>query len=253
MLRRIAVVYLLLYLSIILLSAYPAQAVTGSTVRYKSGDETVQGYLAVPQGAGPFPAVVVIHEWWGLDDWIRQNTERLADQGYVALAVDLYRGRVTADPEEAHELMRGVPDDRATRDLRAAVAHLKSRSDVIPQKIGAIGWCMGGGYALTMALNIPDLAACVVNYGRLVSEKTSIAQIGCPVLGIFGEEDRGIPVMSVRAFERICAEAGKSVQIVVYPGAGHAFMNENNTRGYHAEATRDAWDRIMTFLAKSLK
>lgn len=238
---------------LIVLSSHPAFSATGSAVSYSSGNEKVQAYVAVPAGKGPFPAIVVIHEWWGLNDWVRECTKKLADQGYLALAVDLYRGKATADPNEAHELMRGVPGDRATRDLAAAVAYLKTRPDARKDRIGAIGWCMGGGYALSMALTIPDLAACVVNYGSLVTEPSSIAKIACPILGHFGEDDRGIPAASVREFEKACKTAGKSVDIKLYPGAGHAFINENNTAGYRAAAAQDAWTRTFAFFEKTLK
>ncbi len=112
-----------------------------------------------PAGKGPFPALVVIHEWWGLNDWVKGQASKLADQGYVSLAIDLYRGKVATTPDMAHEIMRGVPEDRAKRDLHAAVEFLKSQPNVKKDRIGAIGWCMGGGYALDVALQEPDLAA----------------------------------------------------------------------------------------------
>src|SRR5947209_5479806 len=115
-------------------------AAEGKPVSYKSGDETVQGMLYTPQGKGPFPALIVIHEWWGLDDWVKEQASKFADAGYMAVAIDLYRGKSTANPEEAHELMRGVPEDRAKRDLRAAFDYLKSRKEVKPDRIGSIGW-----------------------------------------------------------------------------------------------------------------
>jgi len=127
------------------LFALSAWAATPKNVSYKSGDETVQGVLYAPEGKGPFPAIVVIHEWWGLNDWVKQQAAKLSDQGYVTLAVDLYRGKVASTPEEAHEIMRGVPEDRAKRDLHAAVEYLKSLPDVNKDRIGSIGWCMGGG------------------------------------------------------------------------------------------------------------
>ena len=114
------------------------------TVTYKSGEETVNGFLALPDGDGRHPAIVVIHEWWGLNDQVKEDAQKLAAQGYVALAVDLYRGKVATTPDEAHELMRGVPDDRGIRDLEAAFAYLAARPDVKPGKIGSVGWCMGG-------------------------------------------------------------------------------------------------------------
>src|ERR1700733_1686063 len=114
----------------------------GKAVSYKSGDETVSGMIYAPAGHGPFPALIVIHEWWGLNDWVKQQAEKLAAQGYVALAVDLYRGKVADNPDLAHELMRGVSPDRATRDLQAAYDLLASQPNVKKDRIGSIGWCM---------------------------------------------------------------------------------------------------------------
>src|ERR1700761_6510096 len=117
-----------------------AFSATASDVTYKSGDETVHGILYTPSGKGPFPGIVVIHEWWGLNDWVKEQASKLADQGYVTLAIDLYRGKVATTPNEAHEFMGGVPQDRAKRDLEAAFNFLQSRSDVKKDRIGAIGW-----------------------------------------------------------------------------------------------------------------
>lgn len=128
---------------VLLLTAHQARAAE-ETVSYKSGDETVSAFLAKPDGKGPFPGVIVIQEWWGLDNWIKDQARALAKEGNVALAVDLYRGKVTNKPEEAHQLMMGTPRDRAMRDLKAAYAYLQGRAEVRKNKIGAIGWCMGG-------------------------------------------------------------------------------------------------------------
>src|SRR5271170_7764833 len=149
----------------LLLLASSAFASDSKSVSYKSGDETVQGIVYTPAGKGPFPALIVIHEWWGLNDWVKDQAGKLADQGYVALAVDLYRGKVADNPDLAHELMRGIPEDRATRDLRAAYDFLASLPNVKKNRIGSIGWCMGGGYSLDVALAEPHLAATVINYG----------------------------------------------------------------------------------------
>jgi len=122
-----------------LLLALPSVAATSKNVSYKSGDETVKGVLNIPQGKGPFPAIIVIHEWWGLNDWVKEQGSKLSDLGYVTLAVDLYRGKVATTPDEAHEIMRGVPEDRAKRDLHAAFNFLQSQPDVKKNRIGAIG------------------------------------------------------------------------------------------------------------------
>src|SRR5579862_2774724 len=174
------------------LVAVRADAPKTETVTFPNGAGTVTGFLATPEKPGRYPALVVIHEWWGLTDWVKEQTEKLAGQGYVALAVDLYRGKVTSDPEEAHELMRGLPDDRALSDLKAAFDYLSTRKDVDRGRIGSIGWCMGGGYSLQLAIHEPRLAACVVNYGALPTDPQELQQIGAPVLGNFGALDRGI-------------------------------------------------------------
>jgi carboxymethylenebutenolidase len=237
--------------SLIAASSIAARA-DGMPVSYKSGNETVHGVLYMPQGSGPYPGIIVIHEWWGLNDWVRQQAAKLADIGYAALAIDLYRDQVATTPEEAHELMRGVPPDRASRDLKASFEFLSSRKDIDSKRIGDIGWCMGGGYALDLAVAEPRLAAAVINYGHLMADATSIQKVRAPVLGIFGGQDRGIPVEDVRNFERLMKSAGKPVQIVVYPDAGHAFENPSNTKGYRQDDTADAWKHITTFLRQYL-
>jgi carboxymethylenebutenolidase len=211
------------------------------------------GYLSVPPAPGKKPALIVIQEWWGVDDWIREQTDRFAQQGYVALAVDLYRGRSTKSPEEAHELMRGMPEDRAMADLKAGIDYLSSRPDVDPERIGVIGWCMGGGYALALATADPRVKATAINYGRLVTEFDTVAKIQGPILGNFGSADRGIPADDVKAFGGLLTKAGKLGDIKIYEGAGHAFMNPNNTEGYNAEAARDAWGRIDRFFDRTLR
>jgi carboxymethylenebutenolidase len=227
--------------------------VTESSVTYLSGKDTVSSLLYLPEGKGPFPAIVAIHEWWGLNDWVKEKAKMLAEKGYAVLAVDLYRGKVATDPDEAHILMRGLPEDRAARDLEAAAAYLGSLKEVDPARVGSIGWCMGGGYSLATALNDSKLAACVICYGRLVTDTATIAKIPCPILGLFGEDDQGITPADVRAFETACKEAGKKIDVTIYKGAGHAFMNENNEKGYRKESTADAWAKIDAFLARTLK
>jgi carboxymethylenebutenolidase len=228
-------------------------AVKSRMVDYKSGSETVSGYLALPETPGRHPGLVVIHEWWGLNDWVKEQAQQLAAQGYVALAVDLYRGKTADTPEVAHELSRGLPQDRAVRDLRAAFAYLANRPDVAPDKIGSIGWCMGGGYSLLLAVNEPKLAACVVNYGSMPTEASAIQAIRAPVLGNFGADDRGITPEAVRAFESAMKKAGKKIDVKIFDGAGHAFENPNNKSGYRPEAAAAAWNREIEFFAATLK
>ena len=212
-----------------------------------------RGYLVLPEGSGKHPAVIVIQEWWGLSDWIRENTARFAKQGYVALAVDLYRGRATTDPGEAHELMRGLPEDRAMGDLKAGLSFLAARPDVDAEHIGSVGWCMGGGYSLALATAEPRLRAAVINYGRLVTTPAKIEAVHASLLGNFAGADRGIPTDDVRAFDKELKGARKEADIKVFDGKAHGFMNPNNKDGYDAQAATEAWSRIDGFFARTLK
>lgn len=230
-----------------------AFAAESKTVSYKSGDETVQGVLYTPSTRGSFPALIVIHEWWGLNDWVKQQADKLADLGYVTLTIDLYRGKVATTPEEAHEIMRGVPEDRAKRDLHAAFEFLAAQSTVKKDHIGAIGWCMGGGYALDVALQEPTLAADVINYGHLATDPEALKKINAPILGLFGAQDRGITPDDVHKFEQALKQLGKKVEVKIYDDAGHAFENPNNKSGYREADAADAWQRTVNFLAGTLK
>ena len=149
--------------------------------------------------------------------------------------------------------MSGLPDDRGLRDLDAAFAYLASRPDVDANKIGSIGWCMGGGWSIKLAEDQPKLAAFVVNYGPLPTDPAVISKIRAPMLGNFGADDKGIPPSAVQAFEATMKSDGKSPDIKIYPGAGHAFQNPDNKDGYRPEATTDANQRIEGFFAKYLK
>jgi carboxymethylenebutenolidase len=247
-------IFCLACLGILATSTFAAAAsVKTVTVQFKSGDESVSAYLALPDSAGAYPALVVIHEWWGLNDWVKEQARKFAEQGYVALALDLYRGKAAYDPSLAHELARGLPQDRALRDLRAAFDYLASRPEVNREKIGSIGWCMGGSLSLDLAIREPKLAACVVNYGAMTKDPEDIQKIQAPLLGIFGAEDRSIAVSAVEAFEKAMRAAGKSIDVKIYEGAGHAFENPNNKLGYKPAAAEDAWRHTLTFLDKTLK
>jgi len=230
-----------------------ALAADSKSVSYKSGDETVQALLYTPPGKGPFPAIIAIHEYWGLNDWVKEQSSKLADQGYTALAIDLYRGKVATTPDMGHELMRGVPEDRAKRDLHAAFEFLQSQPNVKKDRIGAIGWCMGGGYSLDVALQEPTLAADVINYGHLATDPETLKKINAPILGIFGGQDQGITPNDVHKFERAMKKLGKKVEIKIYDDAGHAFENPNNKGGYRPDDAADAWKRIVAFFAENLK
>jgi carboxymethylenebutenolidase len=233
--------------------AVRADAPKTQMVQFSASDGMVSAFLAMPSTRGKHPALVVIHEWWGLTDWVKGETEKLAEQGYVALAVDLYRGKVTNDPMEAHELMRGLPDDRALNDLEAAFNYLAARKDVERNRIGSVGWCMGGGFSLQLAIHEPRLVACVVNYGALPTDAAELRQIRAPLLGNFGGLDRGITPDDVHAFKKTMKSLDKNVDVKIYSDAGHAFENSTNKNGYRPADAADAWERTIVFLRKNLK
>ena len=219
------------------------------TVTFRSGAENVSAFLVKPDGPGPFPAVIVLHEWWGLDAWIKDQARELSKEGYAALALDLYRGKVTASQEEAHQLMMGTPIDRQTRDMKAAFAWLAARKDVVKTRIASVGFCMGGRNVFTLAIEEPTLAAAVIYYGAPPTDPATIAKIRAPMLGNFGGDDEGPSPAQAKAFEAVVKKAGRTFDLKVYPGAPHAFANPNNPwKGYRRDAANDAWMRTTAFL-----
>ncbi|PYV47313.1 MAG: dienelactone hydrolase family protein [Acidobacteria bacterium] len=235
-----------------LLMAVPLFAATPKDVTFKSDGDTVKAIAYTPEGKGPFPAIIVIHEWWGLNDWVKEQASKLADQGYLALAVDFYRGKVATTRDEAHELSR-APSDRVKRDAQAAFAYLQSRADVKKDKIGAIGWCWGGGYSLQLAIEEPTLAADVINYGDVSASSDELKRINAPILGLFGAHDQGITPDDVKKFGEELDKLGKKGDITIYPDAGHGFQNPVNGAGYKPEDTADAWSKILMFFAQHLQ
>ncbi len=231
-----------------------ASGVVGpQNVSFPSGTETVQAVLYRPKGAGPFPALVVIHEWWGLNDWVKQQAQIFAEHGYVTVAVDLYRGQVATDPEVAHELMRALPQDRGVRYLTSAVAFLKTLPYVDSHRLGAVGWCMGGSFAMQLAIAEPSLQAVAINYGALETDPAQLQKIHAAILGNFGALDRGITPQDVQDFAAEMQKLGHPVDVKEYPDAGHAFQNPANKTGYRPQDTADADHRMFAFFAKYLK
>jgi carboxymethylenebutenolidase len=199
------------------------------------------------------PAVVMIHEWWGLNDNIKDMANELASEGYVVLAADLYNGEVAADPNRARELVSSVREnpEQAISNLQSAVQYLASLSNVNSSRIASLGWCFGGGQSLQLALNSEQnpLAATVIYYGNLVNDTNELSKINWPVLGIFGDQDQSIPVESVNAFEQALNETGITNEIYIYPGVGHAFANPSGDN-YAPKEMVDAWEKTLAFLKK---
>jgi carboxymethylenebutenolidase len=242
-------IFLLPMAALLTVSAFAA---TPKEVSFKSDGDTVKAIAYTPDGKGPFPAVIVIHEWWGLNDWVKDQASKLADQGYLALAVDFYRGKVATTRDEAHELSR-APSDRVKRDLHAAFEYLQSQPNVKKDRIGAIGWCWGGGYSLQLAIAEPQLAADVVNYGDVSAGSDELKKINAPVLGLFGAQDRGITPDDVKKFKEQMDKLGKKAEVTIYPDTGHGFQNPVNGAGYNAADTADAWKKITNFFTSTLK
>ena len=241
--------------ALFLFLAVPGQALAaGGMVTLTQGSTKVNGYLAIPAGEGTHPGVIVVHEWWGLTDWVKGQTDSLASHGYVALAVDLYGGRVARDEGTAHQLMNSLDDAQAVSSLRAGADFLRARSDVRAQAIGVIGWCMGGGLAIRLAADDPGIRAAVMYYGAPLTDPHAIQGLQAAVLGNFGADDKGITPDKVHAFDEALKKAGKRADIKIYAGAPHAFANVNNPwGGYREAAAKDAWKRTLAFYDRELK
>jgi len=222
-------------------------------VTFRSGAESISNFLVLPGGRGRHGGVIVLHEWWGLNDWVKMQATSLAANGYVVIAVDLYGGRVTDNPAEARKLKRALPEGRAIRDMNAAFHYLATRPDVESKHIGAIGWSMGGRFAIQLAIHEPRLAACVVNYGALPADLADVKRINAQVLVNCGARDRGILPARVQVFEKLMKAAGQSVDIKIYAGAGHAFENPGSKSTYRPEAAADAWHCTLVFFAQAIK
>src|SRR4051794_37594701 len=221
-------------------------------VTFPSNGAQAHGYLALP-ASGRGPGVIVIQEWWGLDDHIAEVTDRLAAEGFVALAPDLYGGAVAHDTDEAGKMLGELPVDRAVRDLAGAVDYLLSRDEVTSSTLGTVGFCMGGGFVLALAALRPNqISAAVPFYGVGPGhEAGDLSAIPADVLGHYAEGDEFYPVDEARALEaRLCdSSSAASVTFHYYPGRGHAFHNDKDRLGtYDKEAATLAWDRTVAFL-----
>lgn len=223
----------------------PASVVTSTPAYF----ENIRGFLAKPASGGTFPGVVMVHEFWGLNENIKMMAEELAKEGYAVLAVDLFEGEVAADQERARALSSGINQERASLNLRAAAKYLKETEKV--PKIASLGWCFGGGQSLQLALSGEPLDATVIYYGRLTADRDKLKNIRWPVLGIFGDQDQSITVQSVRDFEKALEEVGAVKEVYIYPGVGHAFANPTGMN-YAPEETKDAWAKTTAFLARNL-
>jgi len=212
--------------------------------------DDIQGFLAKPVDEGQFPGVVMIHEWWGLNDNIKEMAEKLASHGYVVLAVDLYNGEVAITSDQARQLITSFDTNVGIENMNFAASYIQENHNV--QKLGSIGWCFGGGQSLNLALNNQNMDATIIYYGSLITEQESLSNISWPVLGIFAEFDQGIPVESVNDFETSLDDLNIPNEIHIYPGVDHAFANPSGER-YAPDESKDAWQKTIEFLELNLK
>jgi carboxymethylenebutenolidase len=210
--------------------------------------EDTNGFYAKPSVEGSYPGVILIHEWWGLNDNIKDMAELLASDGYIVLAVDLYEGKVAQNQDEARQLTSSLNQTRAVENMKAAVEYLREQG---ASKVGSLGWCFGGGQSLQLALN-DGIDATIIYYGRLVDDEDQLSKITWPVLGIFGDKDTSILVDSVNAFDAALDKLNIENEIYIYPNVGHAFANPSGMN-YAPEETKDAWEKTLAFLERHLK
>ncbi|MEM8501953.1 MAG: dienelactone hydrolase family protein [Cyanobacteria bacterium P01_D01_bin.1] len=236
--------------------AEPTVPVTGQTVTYATVEgQPITGYLAQPTDltGESLPAILTIHEWWGLNENIEAMTRRLAGEGYTVLALDLYDDETATDPQVARDLMRSVMDNPgpAQDNITQAASFLETEYGA--PTLGSIGWCFGGNWSLrTGFLLSSDLDAMAIYYGQLILAPEALDALDMPIIGFFGEDDSSIPVADVQNFESMLDSLGKTVDINLYPNVGHAFANPSG-QNYDAATAEDAWEKTIDFFNRHLK
>jgi len=225
----------------------------GKMVQFKSNGGTCDGYLATPEG-GSGPGVIVLQEWWGLVDHIKDVCDRFAKAGFSALAPDLYHGDMTKSPDEAGKLMMALNIAETEKDLRGAVNFLLSQDACSSSKVGTVGFCMGGQLSLYAACASADkVGACVIYYGVHPNVKPDLGALQAPVLGFFAEKDGFVTPSVAKDLEGKIKAAGGKVEFHIYPGTDHAFFNDTRKEAYDEKAAKDTWDRTLKFYRANLK
>jgi carboxymethylenebutenolidase len=227
------------------------------TITYRANGGTAKGYIARPDDQAQHPGVIVIQEWWGINDHIKAICQRFADAGYVALAPDLYHGRVilNGEPNEAQKAMMSLDQAEVAKNLHGAVQALRGRADVLPKRVGVVGFCMGGRLALLVASDEGSQIGAVSSFygGGYDPTEDAVRAIQCPVLAIYGGQDNSTPEPVRERFRKYLADNGKTFDMVVYPGAHHAFFNDSRPEVYDSAAAEDAWNRTLTWFGHYLK
>ncbi len=233
-----------------------AEALRETTVQYPNGTVTVRAYVAAPQTKEKRPAVIVVQEWWGLTDHIKDIARRYAAEGYVAIAPDLYSrlgNALTTDPVEAGKLMNTLKQEDGLADLNATVTYLMFVAEVDAKRIGVTGFCMGGSYALMLPCVNADIKAAAPFYGQVPNPDTPLQNLAAPVLYIYGEDDGWITKADVQRLAAALKKYQKAGEIKTYPGAPHAFFRDTDKTVYRPDAAKDAWARTLAFFKQHLK
>jgi carboxymethylenebutenolidase len=223
---------------------------TGRTIEFPANGSTAQGYLSLP-AAGKGPGILVIQEWWGLVNHIKNVCDRFAAEGFSALAPDLYHGQTASEPDEAEKLFMALNIAQAEKDLKGAARYLAGHSSTA--KLGAVGFCMGGQLALFAATLNPSIGATVNFYGIHPNVKPDYTKLAGPVLGLYAEKDGFVSPQVAKDVDRAIKGAGKSSEIHIYPGVDHAFFNDENAGAYDKTAAADAWRRVLAFFRQHVK
>jgi carboxymethylenebutenolidase len=219
----------------------------GESVQFPSNAHTCRGYLS-----GKGPAVVVIQEWWGLVPHIQDVVDRLAKEGFLAIAPDLYHGKTTTSPDEAAKMLMELDADRAEREIAGAGDYVLQRPECTSKKYGVVGFCMGGALAQYTASKEKNVGAAASFYGGFRKVSIHWNDLSAPILLIYGENDQGVPPQQGRELEKKLKDLGKQAEVRVYPGAGHAFFNDTRP-SYKADAAADAWKRTLDLFRRNLR
>ena len=232
-----------------------AESIRETTVQYQSGKVGMKAFVAAPQATGKRPAIIIVQEWWGLTDHMKDIARRYAAEGYIAIAPDLYSRlghALTTDAGEAGKLMNTLKQEDGLADLNATVGYLKSVPEVDATRLGITGFCMGGSYALMLPCSNAEIRAAVPFYGQVPNPDTPIQKLACPILYIYGEDDGWITKADVQRLAGALKKYGKAGEIKTYPGAPHAFFRDTDPSVYRPEAAKDAWARTKAFFKQHL-
>ena len=221
-------------------------------VEFQANGTTAPGYLALPD-SGSGPGVIVLQEWWGVEDHIKDVCDRFAGEGFMALAPDLYRGETTDQPGEAQQKMMALSMDQAEKDMRGAVDYLAGHESFEGKGVGSVGFCLGGGLSVWAGTANPKVKAVVTYYYVMPHGKPDLSKLQAPVLGHFGTADEFVSVDDAKALEQEIRDAGAEVDFEFYEGAGHAFFNDTNRLGTYDEgAAGRSWERTVSFFRDQL-